>query len=168
MSLLPLLFGLIMMRGTEGGSTPLTRTKKPKWPTTKSPPPSTLAYPPVPPVPPVPPMPAESGTPLAALHQASADSPQRRAAQQLYAYVTGSTPNWGFPGRPSPQIKSGQSGMGGVVNDGIYGPKTQARCAALLGHGCPARPSAKNAAASAAKGSALKKLKTGVPKLKFP
>jgi hypothetical protein len=178
MSLLPLLIGYMLMQaGGPNASAPAAargkRGKKtPGWPSPGSPPPSGggLA---IPPMPPMPPMPAEHpATPLADLHAASKDTPQTQAAQQLYDYISHGDPNWGFPGRPSAPIKTGQTGMRGLVNDGIYGPKTQARCAQLLAHPCPARPGAKGAATSAAKNAAKNKatsmIKTGVPKLRIP
>jgi peptidoglycan hydrolase-like protein with peptidoglycan-binding domain len=79
-----------------------------------------------------------------------AETPAHAAAQALYAYLTGPTPDWGFPHRPSAAVKQAQSAMG-VPADGIYGAHTRARCAELLGHPCPGRPSA----ASAAKSTAL-------------
>jgi hypothetical protein len=169
MSLLPLLIAMILMRGGESAevATPAARKRSsPKWPHPGAPPPSPGA---APPMPPMPPMPAEApATPLADLHATSKITPQTQAAQALYDYISHGSPNWGFPGRPSAPIKAGQTGMRGLVNDGIYGPKTQARCAELLGHPCPARPNLKSAAASAVKNKAMSALKTGVPKLRVP
>ncbi len=88
-------------------------------------------------------------------HMPPATSPAAQAAQALFEYLSGPTPNWGFPGRPSPQVKAAQAKMG-VTPDGIYGAHTRARCAELLGHPCPGRPSA----AAAAKSAALSHAKT--------
>lgn len=176
MSLLPLLIGYVLMQGSASGgsASPGKRGKRsPGWPSPKHPPPSGLMAPPSPLAPMPPPAPsADTGTPMSDLHQEAQESPQHAHAVALYKYLTTGSPNWGFPGRPSAPIKSHQTGMQGLVNDGIYGPKTQARCASLLGTPCPTRPGAKAAAASAVKNAAGNKAKQvlskGVPKLHFP
>jgi hypothetical protein len=166
MSLLPLLIGLVLRHGGESASAaPGAKKRGPKWPTPKSPPPSGTAFPPMPPMAPMAPMPAVPPESLAALHaESQTEDPKASAARNLYGYVRGSTPNWGFPGKPSRAIKEGQTGMGGVVPDGVYGPKTQARCTELLGLPCPARPNVKSMAANKARSV----LQHGVPKLHLP
>lgn len=90
----------------------------------------------------------------AAAPAAPAETPAHHAAAALCAYLSGASPNWGFPGRPSAAVREAQAALG-VTADGIYGPKTRAACVAL-GVPCPARPSAANIA----KGAALNKAKS--------
>lgn len=87
---------------------------------------------------------------------APTSSPAQQAAQALFDYLSGPTPDWGFPGRPSAHVKAAQAAMGNLTADGVYGAKTRLRCQELLGHPCPGRPGA----ASAAKSAALSKGKS--------
>ncbi|HEX6290295.1 MAG TPA: hypothetical protein VFZ66_13970 [Herpetosiphonaceae bacterium] len=71
------------------------------------------------------------------------------AAAMLKLYLTRSTiapEDWGSKQSPNPIIADAQRDMGGVAVDGIYGPKTQARGAALTMSSWPARPAPKAAA----------------------
>ncbi|HET8939219.1 MAG TPA: hypothetical protein VFN67_37500 [Polyangiales bacterium] len=75
------------------------------------------------------------------------------AASMLKLYLTSSNVvvDWGSKQSPNPIIAKAQRDMGGITADGIYGPKTQARGAALTLSSWPARPVAKPAAKLAAK-----------------
>lgn len=84
----------------------------------------------------------------------------KAAAQALSEYLHGPSPDWGFPGKPSATVQRLQLAMGGVQSDGIYGPKTQARCAAL-GFPCPNRPSVKQQA----KAAAVRKVSKLIPRI---
>lgn len=57
-----------------------------------------------------------------------------QAAKDLQNYVAQKNVDLGKKGKPSPFIKAAQQDMGGgLATDGIFGPKTKARAAALLG-----------------------------------
>jgi hypothetical protein len=61
------------------------------------------------------------------------------AASALLALVTHAPVDWGTKARPNKLIAAAQKDMGGLTADGVYGPKTQARGAALLHKPFPAR-----------------------------
>jgi hypothetical protein len=63
----------------------------------------------------------------------------REAAAALFELVTHPPVPWGSKASPNSLIRSAQRDMGGLVADGVYGPKTQARGAILLGRQFPAR-----------------------------
>lgn len=57
----------------------------------------------------------------------------KEAAQHLTLYVKDKNADLGKKGAPSAFVKAAQVDMGGVAADGIFGPKTKARAASLLG-----------------------------------
>lgn len=88
------------------------------------------------------PAPGASLTPPApppALDTHVAEHSPKEAAEALYLYVTGPSPDFGAKGHPSDIIKQAQLHMGKLTADGIYGPKTEARGKALTGKKFPPR-----------------------------
>jgi hypothetical protein len=63
----------------------------------------------------------------------------QEAAHALYELVTTPPVHWGSTESPNADIRRAQQDMGRIAADGIYGPKTQARAAALLRQSFPAR-----------------------------
>ncbi|HET8938987.1 MAG TPA: hypothetical protein VFN67_36335 [Polyangiales bacterium] len=66
----------------------------------------------------------------------------KEAAQYLYLYVTKPGVEWGSSASPNPIIEGAQRDMQQIKVDGIYGPETQKRGAALTMQPWPARPAA--------------------------
>lgn len=67
-----------------------------------------------------------------------------RAANDLYLYVrgigtSGRARALGYKGHPNQTVKDAQADMGGLDDDGIYGPATRARGKELTGQTFPAR-----------------------------
>jgi peptidoglycan hydrolase-like protein with peptidoglycan-binding domain len=73
------------------------------------------------------------------LQSSVAETSPREAAAALFELVTHPPVSWGSKAAPNPLIRGAQRDMGGLVADGVYGPKTQARGAILLGRSFPAR-----------------------------
>ena len=89
----------------------------------------------------MPPAPTPSPPPPEPEPEPAAPSPaelQEAAARRLLAHIKSGGAR-GVRNRPSPKVKAAQAAMGGLVADGIYGPKTRARGAALLGQPFPPR-----------------------------
>lgn len=63
----------------------------------------------------------------------------REAAAALFELITHPPVQWGTKAKPNTLIRSAQADMGGLVADGVYGPKTQAKGKLLLGREFPAR-----------------------------
>lgn len=137
-----------------------TAGPQPGWPGTSSPPPK---HPPVlihkGGVTPLPGPSSDASAHMGPPQVVTADA-HKAAAQALSEYLHGAAPDWGFPGKPSATVQRLQLAMGGVQADGIYGPKTQARCTAL-GFPCPPRPNVKQQA----KQQALKKVSKLIPRI---
>ncbi len=67
-----------------------------------------------------------------------------QAAKALRVYVTQAVAvDWGSKAAPNPIIKAAQKDMLQIAADGVYGPATQKRGAALTGNAWPSRPAAK-------------------------
>jgi hypothetical protein len=64
----------------------------------------------------------------------------QEAAAELYELVTHPPIQWGTRAQPNEQIRRLQLELQRLTADGVYGPKTQARAAALLRQAFPARP----------------------------
>jgi hypothetical protein len=95
-------------------------------------------------------IPAQSAQP-AKKPSTSATNAAQLAAAALYSLVTTPPVNWGTRTAPNPAIAGAQRAMGGGLQpDGVYGPKTAARGAALLGRAFPARPASQPATKPAA------------------
>lgn len=95
-------------------------------------------------------IPASAQTVVKPKPSSSASNSAQLAAASLYTLVTTPPVNWGTRAAPNAAITSAQRAMGGGIQaDGVYGPKTAARGAALLNRAFPARPAAQPAAAAA-------------------
>ena len=90
------------------------------------------------PGPAAPPPPAAPAAPPPPSVQVNEHAPQEAAAA-LYALVTHKPVDWGSKQKPNELIRGAQADMGGLVSDGIYGPKTRDRGTKLLGKSFPAR-----------------------------
>lgn len=97
------------------------------------------AAPTAPPVPtPTAPQPPAPEPPIPSEKLTTRDS-KFEAAEKLYAHIESGGAR-GFKRRPSEDVREAQKTMGGgLVPDGIYGPKTRARGAELLGKPFPPR-----------------------------
>jgi hypothetical protein len=69
----------------------------------------------------------------------TAANEQQRAAEGLLSYLSQPGADQGVKGKPSAYVKAAQAAMGGLTADGIYGPNTRARGAALTGKTFPPR-----------------------------
>jgi hypothetical protein len=72
----------------------------------------------------------------------------REAAEALLLYVGQPGADFGSKASPSSIVRDAQKAMGGITADGVYGPKTGARIAALTGKAAPQRAAQPSAAAS--------------------
>jgi hypothetical protein len=72
-------------------------------------------------------------------HPAATRTKEQAASDLLQELKLKPKSEWGTRSNPNPTIKACQLDMGGLIVDGIYGPKTQARGAALLMQPFPAR-----------------------------
>ena len=87
---------------------------------------------------------AAAVAPLPAASSSPTKYTPEQAAKALRVYVTqASAVDWGSPAAPNPIIKAAQADMKQIAADGIYGPATQKRGAALTGNAWPSRPATK-------------------------
>lgn len=73
----------------------------------------------------------------------------QEAARLLLLYLAQPGINWGSTAAPNSTIQGAQRDMGGIVADGIYGPKTKARGESLTNKQWPSRPTTPQPTAAA-------------------